>query len=287
MYIVPASRLLDAPTRALVALLAFALGGALAAGIDRLVHLALRAAGAVVLVLVFVGCGGAAFSAGLLDTHNGDAGQLDAQAADDASQPGQDALSSTDGPGIPEAGPDALDASVDAPPEHPEAGHDAGPVACMCPTEAGAVSCWYSVDEPTPGAGAPQAVTTVILTPAAPSASFNVTITTPPTNEHDVAWVDLDVRRFTSGGTLHVSGKMGAGAAVGSNYLMPECGVFPPDNGPAWSVVEQSSNVPPGGAWSFGAYVFPAGTDVLHFGGEGSWGVAGTMNTDAVTVSVQ
>jgi hypothetical protein len=245
--------------------------------------MSLRRYTAVLATLLPAGCGGAAFSAGLIDGRDG--GQLDAQAADDASQPGQDAPSNVDGSGIPEEGSDALDASVDAPPEHPEAGRDAS-VACVCP---GAVSCWYSIDEPSPvggsSAGPLRPVNTVVLTHAVPTSAWSEMIWTPPVNDYDWTWTDVDVSRFVNGGTITVSGVLGATGSTGTAILTAECPASV-GAGPYW--LENEPNVIPGSAWTFPGYAFPAGTTVLHVGAQGSGAsTAGTTNNMTITTSVQ
>jgi len=227
---------------------------------------------AIVLALALAGCSGAAFSMGDLPLDAGDAGARgDAGAEHDA------------------AGDELLEADHDA--EHHDAqledvvvGIDAPPPACTC---SGSSFCSYAQSEPAPGAGAPQPVHVVHLSPSAPTADATLSIVASPAPAHNVTWLDLDVSAFTSGGQVIVSGKLGAPGCDGSSYLVPQCAAFPASGGQI-PVVENASSIPAGSAWSFSAYAFAAGTSVLHVGSEGAWdSAAGTTNVNVVSVAVQ
>ncbi len=252
---------------------------------------------AIVLVALFAlaGCSGAAFSAA--DKSAPDAEAPDSGGAEpDANDGGGEAEATTQ----PDAGHDAGHDASDAAPT-PEAGNDAAPdarpdadaglPACAC----GSLSCWYSINEPASGSGPLYPVTTVVLTPSNKTAMVTASITTPAAPNHDAVWYDLDVSAFPSGGTLDMSGIMGATGTDGSTFLIAQCASFPTEGAftpaaPATNV----GNIAPGMTWSF-SYVFPAGTTVLHLGTEGSWYnpsicpncMAGATNTNTITVSVQ
>ena len=150
--------------------------------------------------------------------------------------------------------------------------------ACSC---GAGVSCFYEVSPPPSTYGTPNPVTVLFLTPDDPSATIVPTITSPPVNEHNPVWYDVDVSAFPSGGTLVVAGQLGASGCTGSSFLTDQCQDFPP------SYEVGATNVDAGSAWNF-QYTFAAGTDVLHFGTEGSWNSpAGTTNTNTVTLQVQ
>jgi hypothetical protein len=182
-------------------------------------------------------------------------------------------------------GPDsASDGRLDA------ADSDAAVEAEACTCSAG-ISCFYSVSEPPSGYGAPYPVATVVLTPTNPSATWTETVHTPPPPYYDWQWTDVDVSAFTFGGTLVVGATTGSGCMV-STILAAQCPVTP-DAGPEW--LESAPNADAGSGWSFPAYAFGAGTDVLHIGSQGAWQaswcapscVTGGTNTNTVTVSVQ
>ncbi len=215
-------------------------------------------------VVVLAGCGGASFSMETEPTNDvgGDAIAKDAKGGDDA----ETHVIATD-----------ADASMDASP-------DADP-ACAC-GDAGS-SCFYSVDEPPSGYGPPYQVTTVMLTPSAPSVTFTASVSAVPQPYHNAAWYDLDVSVFIHGGTLYVSGQVGDGDAAVSSYLMAQCGEASAAGSFPSSLLESNGSVIDS-PWTFPSYQFPAGTTVLHFGTEGSWGnPAGSTNTNKVTVLVQ
>jgi hypothetical protein len=130
-------------------------------------------------------------------------------------------------------------------------------------------------------------VTTVVFTSSKLTATFTASVVGVPQPYHDAAWYDLDVSAFPDGGTLYIQGQVGDGSSTVSSYLMAQCGTVSTSGSFPSTPVESS-----GGAidspWTFPSYQFPAGTTVLHFGTEGSWGnPAGSMNTNKVTALVQ
>jgi len=223
---------------------------------------------AIGFALALAACSGAPFSMGDLPPLEGGAGDGGARDAG-----GEHEL---------EAGRDAE--NHDAQLEDVVVGLDAPAPVCTC---GGASFCSYAQSEPAPGAGAPQPVKVVHLSPSAPTADVTLSIVASPAPAHNVAWLDLDVSAFTSGGQVIVSGKLGAPGCDGSSYLVPQCAAFPASGGQI-PVVENASSIPAGSAWSFSAYAFPGGTSVLHIGSEGAWdSAAGSTNVNAVSVAVQ
>lgn len=256
-----------------------------------------------VALCALTGCGGNAFSAAernASDAEPGDSGGAESETGD----AGGEAETTTHPDAGHDAAPEAADAAPDAPNETtpesdaaPEATPDAHPEAeaglpiCSC----GSTSCWYSINEPTSGSGAPYSVTTIVLTPSDTTAHVTATITTPPTPDHNAVWYDLDVSAFPSGATLSISGVMGSTGTDGSAFLITQCDVFPTSGAftPA-APGANVGNVAPSATWSFTDYTFAAGTTVLHLGTEGSWynaGIcpnctAGATNTNMITVNV-
>ncbi len=129
-------------------------------------------------------------------------------------------------------------------------------------------------------------MTTVVLTPGAPTATFTATVAGLPQPYHDPALYDLDLSAFANGGTLYISGQVGDGSCSVSSYLMAQCGEVSASGSfpsPQLEFVNTDNS-----AWTFPSYTFPAGTTVLHFGAEGGWNFpAGSTNTNKVTVLVQ
>jgi hypothetical protein len=107
----------------------------------------------------------------------------------------------------------------------------------------------------------------------------------PPQPDHNSVWYDLNLTAFPNGGTITFQGQMGPSGCNGSSFLLAQCATWAPQE-PTTPPLVLATNVPEGAMWSF-QYTFAAGTDVLHFGTEGSWGTTGQTNTNAVTVSVQ
>ena len=214
-----------------------------------------------VLVLVsLTGCSGSAFSTGT-DFTNDDAGT-------------QVVATDADAGKTPDAAPE-VSMRADAAPDAPVP-------ACTC-GDAGA-SCLYSVNEPPAGYGVPYPVTTVVLTPSAPTATFTTTVVSPPQPYHNSVLYDLDLSAFTKGGTLYINGQVDDAGCTVSEYLLAQCETVPPTG--SFTYLEGYGNAI--GAWAFPSYQFPAGTTVLHFGTEGSWGnPTGATNTNRVTVLVQ
>ena len=198
-----------------------------------------------------------------------DATPMDARVSDRAAEAAADVAADA----VMDAATDALQDQDSAPP--PCLRGDAG------------VSCFYGISEPASGYGAPYPVTRIVLTPAAPTETFTMTISTPPAPDYNMSWYDIDVSAFVHGGTLRINGTIGDGAAgcSGSTVLESQCQQFPM-TGPI-PEVEDQANVPPGGAWSFNDYMFAAGTTVLHLGSQGAWdSPAGSTNTNLVSVTV-
>jgi hypothetical protein len=219
-------------------------------------------------VVVLAGCGGASFS---METEP----MGDAVAKTDG-----DATDADAGESMPQA-----DAAQEATTKTDTGVADTGAPSCTC-GDAGS-SCFYSVDEPASGYGAPYPVTTVTLTPNKPTATFTATVTTEPQPYHNVVWYDLDLSTFANGGTLYISGQVGDGSCSASSYLMAQCGVVSTAGSFPSTPLESNGGVIDS-VWMFPSYPFSAGTTVLHFGTEGGWGdPAGSTNTNKVTVLVQ
>jgi len=244
-----------------------------------------------VSAILLAGCGGSAFSMGTeLVDDAGEAGDVVARVdADDAGM--QVVTTDADAGKMPMDA--ALEAQVDADagetPEaatHADAAPDAHVSACTC-GDAG-TSCFYSVSEPPSGYGAPYPVTTVVLTPSAPTATFTATVAGLPQPYHDPVLYDLDLSTFVNGGTIYIQGQVGDGSCSVSSYLMAQCGEISTTGSFPSTPLEQIGGVAASSAWTFPSYQFPAGTIVLHFGTEGAWGFpAGSTNTNKVTVLVQ
>jgi hypothetical protein len=226
---------------------------------------------AMVLAMVLVGCGGSAFSVG-----EGDDGGGDVVVRGDGDDAGMHVV-------VPEAGTEAGEAETSPPDATPEATpQEAAATSCTC---GDASSCFYSASEPASGYGTPYPVTTVVLTPSAPGATFTASVEAIPQPYHNSAWYDLDLSAFANGGTLYINGQVGDGSSTVSSYLLAQCVTMPPSG--STPSLEINGGVIDG-AWTFPSYQFPAGTTVLHFGTEGSWGnVANAVNTNKVTVLVQ
>ncbi len=229
-----------------------------------------------VSAILLAGCGGSAFSLGTEFVDDaGEAGDVVARVdADDA------------GTQVVTTDADAGEAATsDAAPEvsmRADAAPDAPVPACTC-GDAGA-SCFYSVDEPASGYGAPYPVTTVALTPSAPTATFTASVMAVPMPYHDSVWYDLDISSFPNGGNMYIQGQVSDAGCTVSEYLIAQCDATPITGSTPY--LEGSGNAV--GSWTFPSYQFPAGTTVLHFGTEGSWGnPAGSTNTNKVTVLVQ
>ena len=234
-----------------------------------------------VTVIMLAGCSGSAFSTETADDADGDiVAKTD---GDDAEK--HDVA--TDAGAGEAASPDGDVARIDAASEAAtlsDAAPDANVPACTC-GDAG-TSCFYSVSEPPSGYGAPYPVTTVVLTPGAPTATFTATVAGLPQPYHDPVLYDLDLSAFANGGTLYISGQVGDGSCSVSSYLMAQCGEVSASGSfpsPQLEFVNTDNS-----AWTFPSYTFPAGTTVLHFGAEGGWNFpAGSTNTNKVTVLVQ
>jgi hypothetical protein len=230
-------------------------------------------------VIILAGCSGSAFStetATPMDDAGGDAAvKMD---GDDA---GMHIVATDADAGETSTADAAMEAAM-----HTDAAPDAPVSACTC-GDAGA-SCFYSVNEPPSGYGAPYPVTTVVLTPSTPTATFTATVAGLPQPYHDPALYDLDLSTFVNGGTIYIQGQVGDGSCSVSSYLMAQCGETSTAGSFPSTPLEQIGGVAASSAWMFPSYQFPAGTTVLHFGTEGSWGnPAGSMNTNKVTVLVQ
>ena len=227
-------------------------------------------------VIVLAGCSGSAFSteemaptddAGgdvIAKTNGDDAGTHDVATdagAGEAASPDVDVVRS--------------DAGMEASPE-------AAAPACVC-GDAGA-SCFYSVSEPPSGYGAPYPVTTVVLTPSAPTATFTASVGTVPMPYQNLVWYDLNVSSFVKGGTLYVRGQTGDGNSAVSSVLMAQC----EEPSPTGNFTYLQGYGMMIGDWTFPSQQFPAGTTVLHFGTEGTQSSpVGSTNTNTVTVMVQ
>ncbi len=227
-----------------------------------------------VTVIILTGCSGAAFSAGT-------------EFANDAGS-GGDVATKLDGndAGTQVVATDADAGETDAAPETTlaDAATDAPVSACTC-GDAGS-SCFYSVSKPPSGYGPPYPVTTVVLTPSAPTATFTATVTGLPQPYHNPVLYDLDLSTFVNGGTLYISGQVGDGGCSVSSYLMAQCGEVSASGSFPSPQLEFGNT--DNSAWTFPSYTFPAGTTVLHFGTEGGWNNAtNTTNTNKVAVLVQ
>jgi hypothetical protein len=226
--------------------------------------------------IVLTGCSGSAFSTGT-DFTNDDAGgagdvavKVDGNDAEQIVATDADAGEAAASDAAPEAS-----MRVDAAPDAPAS-------ACTC-GDAGS-SCFYSVSEPPSGYGVPYPVTTVVLTPSAPTATFTATVVSPPQPYHNSVLYDLDLSAFTKGGTLYINGQVDDAGCTVSEYLLAQCETVPPTG--SFTYLESYGNAI--GAWTFPSYQFPVGTTVLHFGTEGSWGnTTSATNTNKVTVLVQ
>jgi len=228
--------------------------------------------------IVLTGCSGSAFSTGTDFTNDDAGGAGDVAVKVDGNDAGQivttdaDAGETATSDAAPEAATQA-DAAPDAP----------GP-ACTC-GDAG-TSCFYSVSEPPSGYGLPYPVTTLVLTPGAPSGTFTASVTAVPMPYHNVVWYDIDLGDFTNGGTIYIQGQVGDGSCSASSYLMAQCGAASAAGSFPSTPLEGLNTI--NSTWTFPSYQFPAGTTVLHFGTEGGWGnPAGSTNTNKVTVLVQ
>ena len=225
-----------------------------------------------VTVIILTGCSGAAFSAGT-------------EFANDAGS-GGDVATKLDGndAGTQVVATDADAGETDAAPETTlaDAATDAPVSACTC-GDAGS-SCFYSVSKPPSGYGPPYPVTTVVLTPSAPTATFTASVTAVPMPYQNLAWYDLDLSTFVNGGTIYIQGQVGDGDSTVSSVLMAQC-EEPSSTGNFTYLQGYGMMV---GNWTFPSQQFPAGTAVLHFGTEGTQSSpTGSTNTNKVTVMVQ
>ena len=232
-------------------------------------------------VIMLAGCSGSAFSTETADDADGDiVAKTD---GDDAEK--HDVA--TDAGAGEAASPDGDVARIDAASEAAtlsDAAPDANVPACTC-GDAG-TSCFYSVSEPPSGYGAPYPVTTVVLTPGAPTATFTATVAGLPQPYHDPVLYDLDLSTFVNGGTIYIQGQVGDGSCSVSSYLMAQCGELSTAGSFQSTPLEELNTI--NAAWTFPSYLFPAGTTVLHFGTEGGWDNAtDTTNTNKVTVLAQ
>ena len=230
-------------------------------------------------VIMLAGCSGSAFSTETADDADGDiVAKTD---GDDAEK--HDVA--TDAGAGEAASPDGDVARIDAASEAAtlsDAAPDANVPACTC-GDAG-TSCFYSVSEPPSGYGAPYPVTTVVLTPGAPTATFTATVAGLPQPYHDPVLYDLDLSTFVNGGTIYIQGQVGDGDSTVSSVLMAQC-EEPSSTGNFTYLQGYGMMV---GNWTFPSQQFPAGTAVLHFGTEGTQSSpTGSTNTNKVTVMVQ
>jgi hypothetical protein len=124
------------------------------------------------------------------------------------------------------------------------------------------------------------------LTPTESTASFTVTVTAPGGMNQDYVGFDLDVSAFTTGGTIAISGVVGASGSQASFDLYPACTVFPTSGYPN-GTLGGAYNITDGSAWSITPYPFPAGDQLFHFGATGNWdSTPGSTNTVDVTIVV-
>jgi len=231
-----------------------------------------------VLVLIsLTGCSGSAFSTGTDFTNDDAGGAGDVVVKVDGNDAGTQVVA-TDADAGETATPDAAtEAAVQV-----DAATDAPVPTCTC-GDAGA-SCFYSVSKPPSGYGPPYPVTTVVLTPSAPTATFTASVTAVPMPYQNLAWYDLDLSTFVNGGTIYIQGQVGDGDSTVSSVLMAQC-EEPSSTGNFTYLQGYGMMV---GNWTFPSQQFPAGTAVLHFGTEGTQSSpTGSTNTNKVTVMVQ
>jgi hypothetical protein len=127
--------------------------------------------------------------------------------------------------------------------------------------------------------------TRIILSPGAPSTSFSADLVAPGYGNHD--WSsrsELDVSAFTTGGTIQISGVLGATGCEASFDLFPDCAPYATGPNTDGNVVEVV-NIVQGASWMM-SYTF-APTPVFHLGGEGNWtSPQGQTNTSSVDILV-
>src|SRR5271165_1921989 len=161
-----------------------------------------------VSAILLAGCGGSAFSP---ETVPADDSSAKTDGDDAGVQVATDAVTSdaTDAGAKEASSPDVgTDATPEAAPRE-DAAPEAATPTCTC-GDAG-TSCFYSVSEPPSGYGVPYPVTTLVLTPGAPSGTFTASVTAVPMPYHNVVWYDIDLGDFTNGGTIYIQGQVGDG----------------------------------------------------------------------------
>jgi hypothetical protein len=128
--------------------------------------------------------------------------------------------------------------------------------------------------------------TTMVLTPARPSASSTMEITAPGSGNHGYTLHHIDVTAFVNGGTLEIEVTVPPESATDASFDVFQPGTTPPAEGYSISTLAKAYDLGKGNSAKL-TYTFARG-EVFPFGGEGNWfSPQGNQGTARYTVTVR